>query len=116
MNGAVMNNDACIVLTTFPDESAASKVLGGLLEKRLAACVQTLPIQSAYRWEGELRRDPEILALIKTQAALYPEVETFLGAHHPYEEPEILRVPVTGGSPGYLRWLAAETRSPSGTD
>lgn len=111
-----MNDDACIVLTTFPDESAAARVLEGLLEKRLAACVQILPIQSAYRWEGELRRDPEILAQIKTRAALYPEVETFLRAHHPYEEPEILRVPVTGGSPGYLRWLAAETRSPGGAD
>lgn len=109
-----MNNDACIVLTTFPDEFVAARVLDGLLDKRLAACVQTLAIQSAYRWKGELRRDPEILALIKTRAALYSEVETFLRAHHPYEEPEILRVPVTGGSPGYLRWLAAETRPPGG--
>ncbi len=111
-----MTDDACIILTTFPDESAAGRVLDGLLEKRLAACVQTLPIQSAYRWEGELRRDPEILALIKTQAALYPEVETFLGVHHPYKAPDILRLPVTGGSPGYRRWLAAETPSPSETD
>ena len=105
-----------IVLTTVATPDDARRLANGLLDQHLAACVQTLPIQSAYRWEGELRRDPEILALIKTQAALYPEVETFLGAHHPYEEPEILRVPVTGGSPGYLRWLAAETRSPSGTD
>jgi len=111
-----MTDDACIILTTFPDESAAGRVLDGLLEKRLAACVQTLPIQSAYRWQGDLRRESEILAQIKTRAALYSEVEAFLRAHHPYEEPEILRVPVTGGSPGYLRWLAAETRSPSETD
>ena len=111
-----MTDDACIILTTFPDESAAGRVLDGLLEKRLAACVLTLPIQSAYRWEGELRRESEILAQIKTRAALYSEVEAFLRAHHPYEEPEILRVPVTGGSPGYLRWLAVETRSPSETD
>jgi periplasmic divalent cation tolerance protein len=105
-----MTDDACIILTTFPDESAAGRVLDGLLEKRLAACVQTLPIQSAYRWQGDLRRESEILAQIKTRAALYSEVEAFLRAHHPYEEPEILRVPVTGGSPGYLRWLAVETR------
>ncbi|MDD4117558.1 MAG: divalent-cation tolerance protein CutA [Kiritimatiellae bacterium] len=111
-----MTDDACIILTTFPDESAAGRVLDGLLEKRLAACVQTLPIQSAYRWQGDLRRESEILAQIKTRAALYSEVEAFLRAHHPYEEPEILRVPVTGGSPGYLRWLAVETRSPSETD
>ena len=111
-----MTDDACIILTTFPDESAAGRVLDGLLEKRLAACVQTLPIQSAYRWQGDLRRESEILAQIKTRAALYSEVEAFLRAHHPYEEPEILRVPVSGGSPGYLRWLAAETRSPGGAD
>ena len=29
---------------------------------------------------------------------------------HPYELPEIVAVPIRGGLPGYLQWVAAETR------
>ena len=98
-----------IVLTTVATPEDARRLADGLLEKRLAACVQTLAIQSAYRWKGAVQREPEQLLLIKTRAALYPDVEAYLRAHHPYEVPEIVRIPIAAGSPDYLRWLAAET-------
>ncbi len=98
-----------IVLTTVATPEDARRLADGLLEQRLAACVQTLAIQSAYRWKGAVQREPEQLLLIKTRAALYPAVEAYLRAHHPYEVPEIVRVPIAAGSPDYLRWLAAET-------
>ena len=98
-----------IVLTTVATPEDAQRLADGLLEQRLAACVQTLAIQSAYRWKGAVQREPEQLLLIKTRAALYPAVEAYLRAHHPYEVPEIVRVPIAAGSPDYLRWLAAET-------
>ncbi|MDP3827799.1 MAG: divalent cation tolerance protein CutA [Polaromonas sp.] len=47
--------------------------------------------------------------MIKTRAALYAQVETFILAHHPYETPEILQLPVTAGSSAYLQWLGAST-------
>jgi periplasmic divalent cation tolerance protein len=102
-----------IVLTTVADVDAARRLADGLLEQRLAACVQAVPIQSAYRWKGAVQHEPEFLLLIKTRAALYPEVEAFLRAHHPYETPEIVRVAIAAGSPDYLRWLAAETEPPA---
>ena len=102
--------ECAVVLTTFPDAAAAAPILDGLLEARLAACVQTLPIQSAYRWKGAVNRDSEILALIKTKTALYPEVEAFLKARHPYETPEILLIPVAAGLAAYLQWIGAETK------
>ena len=34
---------------------------------------------------------------------------------HPYQVPEILALPVSGGNPGYLEWVIEETRAaPSG--
>jgi periplasmic divalent cation tolerance protein len=105
-----MNMETGLVLTTFPDPAAAAKVLDGLLESRLAACVQTLPIQSAYRWKGAVNRDNETLALIKTKTALYPEVEAYLKARHPYETPEIVLLPIAAGFAGYLQWIADETQ------
>ena len=98
-----------IVLTTVATPDDARRLADGLLDQRLAACVQTLAIQSAYRWKGAIQREPEQLLLIKTRAALYPAVEAYLRAHHPYELPEIVRLPIAAGSPDYLRWLAAET-------
>ena len=105
-----MNTDYCVVLATFPDAAVAARILEGLLAARLAACAQTLPIQSAYRWEGKIRHEPEVLALIKTTAARYPEIEARIRAEHPYETPEIIRLPVADGFAGYLQWLDAETR------
>ena len=98
-----------IVLTTVATPDDARRLADGLLDQRLAACVQTLAIQSAYRWKGAIQREPEQLLLIKTRAALYPAVEAHLRAHHPCELPEIVRQPIAAGSPDYLRWLAAET-------
>ena len=98
-----------IVLTTVATPDDARRLAAGLLEQRLAACVQILAIQSAYRWKGAVQREPEQLLLIKTRVALYSAVEAHLRAHHPYEVPEIVLVPIAAGSPDYLRWLAAET-------
>ena len=99
-----------MVMTTVADAEAGQRLAAELVEQRLAACVQALPIQSTYRWKGAVQRDAEILLLIKTKAALYAEVEAFIRARHTYETPEIIHVPIVAGSAGYLQWLAAETR------
>jgi periplasmic divalent cation tolerance protein len=107
---ADMNTETGLVMTTFPDSVTAAKVLDGLLENRLAACVQTMPIQSAYRWKGTVNRESEVLALIKTKGSLYPEAEAFIKARHPYETPEIVLIPITAGFAGYLQWINGETQ------
>ncbi len=104
-----MNTEVGVVMVTFPDAEEAENVIDGLLESRLAACVQTMPIQSVYRWKGEVKRDSEVLVLIKTKVALYPEVEAFVRARHSYEVPEILLLPVTAGFAAYLQWVGDET-------
>ena len=108
-----MNTKMGLVMTTFPDSAAAAKVLDGLLENRLAACVQTMPIQSAYRWKGTVQKEAETRMLIKTRVALYPEVEAYIRTHHPYEVPEIILLPITTGSEKYLSWIKEETKQPA---
>ena len=98
-----------IVLTTVATPDDARRLADGLLEQRLAACVQILAIQSAYRWKGAVQREPEQLLLIKTRVALYAAVGAALRAHPPHELPGLVLVPIAAGSPDYLRWLAAET-------
>ena len=100
-----------IAATTFSDPETGRRIAEGLLERRLAACVQTFPIQSAYRWKGAVQREPETLMWIKTRAALYPEVEAFIRSVHTYETPEIVWLPIAGGSPAYLKWIGDETKA-----
>lgn len=95
------------VLTTVGSEGEAERIASELLERRLAACVQTLgPIVSRYRWQGELEEAREWQCLAKTEASLYPEVEATIRTAHSYEEPEIIATPIVAGSAGYLDWIS----------
>lgn len=83
-----------------------------MVEAHLAACVNILsPCRSIYHWQGRLHTDGEIPLLIKTTAARYPELETWIRQHHPYELPEVLAVNIVSGSPPYLDWIVQETHN-----
>jgi periplasmic divalent cation tolerance protein len=104
-----MTSPACIVLTTAPNRAEADAIARRLVEDRLAACVQIVPIASVYRWDGKVRSDDELLLLCKSRVEVYPQLEATIRAIHSYETPEVLRVPVDAGLDTYLTWLGAET-------
>ncbi len=90
-----MKEDALlVVLSTFPDVAAARAAAEVLVSERLAACVNLLPgVESIYRWESKVEHSAEVLAVIKTTAARYADMEQRLRALHPYEVPEIIALP-----------------------
>lgn len=95
-----------VVLTTCPDEAAASRIARDLVESGLAACVSRVgPVHSTYRWQGAVQDEPEVLLVIKTVIPRYSELEMRLKSLHPYEVPEIIALSVASGSPEYLGWL-----------
>jgi len=97
-----------IVLVTCGSKAEATKIARALVERRLAACVNIVaaPIESIYRWKGRTESGKEFLLVIKSTqsrfAALRREIETL----HSYEVPEIIALPISAGSPRYLKWLA----------
>ena len=101
-----------LVITNLPERAAAERLADALVAKRLAACINILaPCRSVYRWQGAVQHDEEHPVLIKTTRAAYAELEAQIRAHHPYELPEIIAVPIERGLPAYLDWVAAETAS-----
>jgi periplasmic divalent cation tolerance protein len=103
--------DVLLVFTNLPNRDAALKLAHALIEEHAAACVNVLgACTSVYRWQGALENAQEIPLLIKTTAARYTALEQLIRRLHPYELPEIIAVPVARGLPGYLQWVAAETR------
>lgn len=95
----------CLVLTTTPDAAVAETLAEGLLQERLAACIHMQDIRSRYVWENKLCKEQETALWIKTLEKHYERIEAYILEHHPYDLPEIIRVPITGGLPGYLKWL-----------
>lgn len=103
-------NELIIVLCTVPDEAAAQKLAQGLVEERLAACVNAIPgLKSFYRWQGKIEVDPEIQLLIKTRRARFDDLAAWIRANHPYEVPEIVAIPAERVSDNYLAWALEQT-------
>lgn len=104
--------DHLVAITTTDSEAAATRLAKGLVEARLAACVQlSAPIRSIYRWQGEVHDEPEWQLWLKTTADRRDAIIEWLGEHHHYDVPELVFLPITAGLPGYLDWITAETRT-----
>lgn len=100
-----------ILLVACPDTASADRLARGLVEARLAACVQQLPgVRSTYRWQGRLEQSDEVLLLAKTVTDRVAPAIEWLRSRHPYELPEILVVEAGAGLDAYLQWLRQETR------
>ncbi|MCU0896644.1 MAG: divalent-cation tolerance protein CutA [Burkholderiales bacterium] len=100
-----------LVLTNLPDRESADRLARGVVEARVAACVNVLsPARSVYRWKGAVETAEEYPVLIKTAADRYAELEKTIRALHPYELPEIVAVNIEAGLPAYLAWVETETR------
>ena len=98
-------SDVCIVLTTIGSETEALALARTLVDERLAACVNVLPVMvSIYRWKGAVEQDQEHQVVIKTASERLPALETRLRQLHPYELPEFLVLDVAGGA-AYLAWV-----------
>ena len=98
-----------MVITTAPNREIAEKLAEGILGNHLAACVQMAEIRSFYIWEGTLQKEGEVALFIKTTEACYCNLEAYILERHPYDVPEIIKLPITGGLPAYLDWIESIT-------
>lgn len=100
------------VVTTFPSEEVAYRIVRELVEKRHAACGTLLPgARSIYRWKEEIQNDTEVLAIFKIPATGYARFEISLRALHPYETPEIAAFDPASVLPEYAAWVLANADS-----
>ena len=104
----------CISVYVTAAARAQAEALGQtLVEERLAACANVFDgLTSIYRWEGAIRRDHEAALLLKTRAALLPQLEARIRALHGYTLPCIVAWPIEGGSAAYLAWIVEQTLEP----
>jgi periplasmic divalent cation tolerance protein len=98
-----------IVFVTVPGLKEGSRISKGILASRLAACVSLIPgVQSMYWWEGKIARAKEAMLVVKTTKLQYQKLERKILELHPYEVPEVIAIPLVGGSPQYIEWVNRE--------
>jgi periplasmic divalent cation tolerance protein len=99
-----------IVLVTTKKSEEAQKIAEMLVNQRQAVCVNIIPeVNSYFRWQNKLETTQESLLIIKTKESLLPEVIKSVKKIHSYLVPEIIALPIIGGSQDYLDWLDIQT-------
>jgi periplasmic divalent cation tolerance protein len=95
-----------LALSTFSDAETARRISNQLVSERFAACANILPaVESIYRWKDKIESGNETLVFFKLSEDRQLAFQNKLRSLHPYEVPEIIFVPVSGGLPEYLRWV-----------
>ena len=103
--------NAIVVLVTTSSEEEANRIAQLLLGSRKAACINIVPrVDSLFWWQGKLDSAQESLLIIKTRASVLPEIISLVKEAHKYEVPEIIALPIIGGSQDYLKWIDDEVK------
>jgi len=102
-----------IYYVTLNTADEASQISRALLERRLAVCTNWFPITCAYREEGKMVEEAEMVLIVKTHAEYRSAVEQVIGQHINYTNffaeiaPEYV-------NDTWLQWLNNEVPAKSG--
>lgn len=99
-----------VIQTTCLNEKEAKKLSRVLVEKKLAACVQILPINSYYIWENRLCNDNEVLLNIKTRKSNFKTISKFILENHSYDVPEIVVFEINMISKDYKNFIKKNSK------
>ncbi len=95
-----------IVLITASSEDEAVKISKALVDEHLAACVNIVSgIRSLFYWDNATQDERETLLIAKSMQQHLDLLITRVRSLHSYSVPEILALPIIGGSGEYLAWL-----------
>jgi periplasmic divalent cation tolerance protein len=99
-----------LILCNCPGRDAARELAKGLVQTRLAACVNIIAnIGSMYWWEGEIKDTAECQLQIKTSTVRLEDTLNYIKQNHPNDVPEILSIGVEKGNDDYFEWVKQET-------
>jgi periplasmic divalent cation tolerance protein len=96
-----------VVLVTCGSLKEARRIATGVVQARLAACVNigTAPVESVYRWKGKVETAREFLLVIKTTASRLGALEKEVKRLHSYDVPGFVVLEIAAGAKEYLQWV-----------
>ena len=100
-----------LVLSTAGSKEEARQIADALVEGELAACVNIIgPVESVFRWKGQVDFATEFQLVIKTLAEKFNQVRDCIAQNNTYELPECIEVPISSGSEAYLKWISESVK------
>lgn len=97
-----------IIYITHKNKTEAKRVAMHLLSRRLIACVNYFPIESAYWWKKGIENAREVVTLVKTRKEFWKRVCAEVKKIHPYSVPCIMKIEVEANKE-YVDWIIKET-------
>jgi periplasmic divalent cation tolerance protein len=97
------------VYITFANPEEAQRIGRLLVAEQLAACVNFFPVQSIYRWQGEIEHSDEVASIAKTRAENVEALTLRVKELHSYQNPCIVSWRIERGSPAFLEWIRDST-------
>ena len=94
-----------MILITCGESTEAKAIASRLVDERLAAGVQLVPIESIYRWGGDVVEDREWLLIVKTRQDRFEQLKVVVGEMHSYDVPPVLMLEIEAASRPYLDWI-----------
>lgn len=95
-----------VVFVTVKNGREADKISTKLIEGKLIACANVIKgVHSIFRWKGKIDRANEVLLILKTKKNCLPKIIKTVKKYHSYDVPEIIALPIVGGSRDYLNWV-----------
>ena len=106
----MVSPEFCIILITAGSVEEGERIAGSLVDHHLAACVNVVPsVKSVFFWEGKTDQQSEVLLIAKSRKSLLDQIIDHVKKIHSYSVPEIIAIPVIGGSEDYLKWVEETT-------
>ena len=100
-----------VVLIIAANSTESRRISRALVEKKLAACVNAAGrVSSLFWWKGKVDKADETLLIVKSTRAKLARIIRLVRSMHSYAVPEIIAVPVIGGSRDYLDWIDESIR------
>lgn len=100
-----------MIYVTTSSREEALRIGRAVVADRLAACANVLPgVTSVFRWQGEVQEEGETALILKTRSDLVERLTARVKELHSYDCPCVVALPIAGGNPDFLQWIAEETR------
>ncbi|MBD3204636.1 divalent cation tolerance protein CutA [Candidatus Woesearchaeota archaeon] len=93
------------VYITAGNAGDAKKISRHLIEKKLIACTNIFPIESMYKWKGDIKEETEFVIIAKTIQEKYEQVKQELKEIHTYETPCIVSWEIKKGNKEFIDWV-----------
>ncbi len=105
-----MSSRVTFAYCTFPSEDSAKSICEQLVFEETIACANIHgPVHSLYKWQGQLQKSAEWVAILKTSELKRATLMERIRAIHPYDNPCLVFLAIEDGLPQFLNWVYTQS-------